>query len=370
MLWKFVSKHPMTLLHEDVTKLEVGAAGFSQSFVEVLAIAHGAANAAAVSGAMWSQSEDCPICRWRPARGMTRGSWPTSMLALESSRKDGCTGLHRPYSRNQRRRQQARRNGGASRSARQTRLRRCPLSSKEGGGPAGNAIAPPSGGGDGSFGHWYVNNVLDPSSTGNQLGNLPDIGFSSEAGSFVIPLGTIAQIIEEWVSFFEWLFGGGGTPVIPRQLRHNRHPLYPVVLAIRPSETPSEGSEAPTESEPTAPSTPCNPPPLQLIADNTSNGPGDEDWCIKRCTNLVFQRGINAGRGLARRTNQGMPYFRCVNQCMGTGDYPEWRPYFPRHHDTVPDSSSNFQVPKISPWWAVIPLLPALGEAAAAAFGL
>jgi hypothetical protein len=101
-----------------------------------------------------------------------------------------------------------------------------------GGGPAGNAIAPPSGGGDGSFGHWYVNNVLDPSSTGNQLGNLPDIGFSSEAGSFVIPLGTIAQIIEEWVSFFEWLFGGGGTPVIPRQLLHNRHPLYDAILGV------------------------------------------------------------------------------------------------------------------------------------------
>jgi hypothetical protein len=89
-----------------------------------------------------------------------------------------------------------------------------------------------------------VNNVLDPSSTGNQLGNLPDIGFSSETASYVIPLGEIARIIEEWVSFFEWLFGGGGAPQIPRQLRHGRHPLYPVMLGIQNGLIPTEASAA------------------------------------------------------------------------------------------------------------------------------
>ena len=128
------------------------------------------------------------------------------------------------------------------------------------GGPAGNAIALPSGGGNGSFGHWYVNNVLDPSSTGNQLGNLPDIGFSTESASYVIPLGEIARIIEEWVSFFEWLFGGGGTPVIPRQLLHNRHPLYTYMLGVSDDLISDEVSAAQGRSASNRPPLATNPP--------------------------------------------------------------------------------------------------------------
>jgi hypothetical protein len=165
---------------------------------------------------------------------------------------------------------------------------------------------------------------------------------------------------------FDDLFGGGGSSLeIPRQMIHGRHPLYDQILQIRPSETPTESSSASTESEPTAPSTPCNPAPLQQIVDNTSDGPGNAQWCQARCTDLALERGINRDKA----PDQSMWFYRCYNQCMGTGDYPEWRPYFPRNHNTVPDSSSNFQVPKISPWWVVIPLLPSLARALGFAAG-
>jgi hypothetical protein len=134
-------------------------------------------------------------------------------------------------------------------------------SSGTGGGPSPSQLAyGPGSQGNGSFGHWLVNNVLDPSSTGNQLGNLPDIGFSSETASYVIPLGEIARIIEEWVSFFEWLFGGGGAPQIPRQLRHGRHPLYPDILGVLFGLIPTEASAMLVFSASGA--TPPNVPPL------------------------------------------------------------------------------------------------------------
>ncbi len=118
-------------------------------------------------------------------------------------------------------------------------------SSGTGGGPSPSQLAyGPGSQGNGSFGHWYVNNVLDPSSTGNQLGNLPDIGFASETASYVIPLGAIARIIEEWVSFFEWLFGGSGAPADPRQLLHGRHPLYDWILGLPVGLIATEASAA------------------------------------------------------------------------------------------------------------------------------
>jgi hypothetical protein len=235
-------------------------------------------------------------------------------------------------------------------------------SSSPGGGPSGKAIAAPSGGGGQSYLDWSFQHA-------EALGEsflYPDVNVSFlEGPSFGVPVGPIIQWFKNLISLFDFLLSGGGTPQLPRQLLDGPHPLYPDLLGVLFGLIPTEASEA---LPPEISSTPWNPPPLQKIIDNTSDGPGDEDWCIKKCVELVFQRRINKGRGLAGRADQGNPFFRCRNQCMGTNDYPEWRPYFPKN--TAPASSSNFQVPKISPWWAVIPFLPSLGRAAAGAFGL
>jgi hypothetical protein len=115
------------------------------------------------------------------------------------------------------------------------------------GGPAGKAIAGPPGGGNGSFGHWYVCNVLEPMEPGQfNAGDLPDIFVGDSEGGFVIPVGEIAQFIEEWVSFFEWLFGGS-SPAIPRQLLHARHPLYRKILAVSDGLIVTEESEGKPE---------------------------------------------------------------------------------------------------------------------------
>ncbi len=74
------------------------------------------------------------------------------------------------------------------------------------------------------------------------LGGLPDVNVTVDEVSYVIPLGAIAQAIEELVSFFEWLFGGS-SPTIPRQLLHARHPLYPVILGVQDGLIPDEASE-------------------------------------------------------------------------------------------------------------------------------
>jgi hypothetical protein len=114
-----------------------------------------------------------------------------------------------------------------------------------GGGPAGNAIAPPSGGGgNGSFGQWYVGQ-LNPFSTSQQLGNLPDIGITVNEVSYVIPLGIIAQIADELASFFDWLLGGSDSPPpTPRQLLHHRHPLYDCILGLPEGLATTEASAA------------------------------------------------------------------------------------------------------------------------------
>jgi hypothetical protein len=115
-----------------------------------------------------------------------------------------------------------------------------------GGGPAGNAIALPSGGGNGSFGQW-VAGQFNPFGQPN-LGGLPDVTVTLEGAQYVVPVGAIAQAIEELVSFFDWLLGGSDTPPIPRQLRHNRHPLYPVILGIQDGLIPDEMPAGPEET--------------------------------------------------------------------------------------------------------------------------
>ena len=69
---------------------------------------------------------------------------------------------------------------------------------------------------------------------------LPDVTVTvDEVSSYFIPVGAIAEAIEELVSFFEWCFSA--QPAIPRQLLHARHPLYPVIFGVQDGLIPTEG---------------------------------------------------------------------------------------------------------------------------------
>jgi hypothetical protein len=71
--------------------------------------------------------------------------------------------------------------------------------------------------------------------------------------------GAAAAAVDFLVNFFEDNFGDGSPP-IPRQLRHGRHPLYAGIIGIRTGLIVSEFSEGPKFcSDPH----PCKDPPLQ-----------------------------------------------------------------------------------------------------------
>jgi hypothetical protein len=127
------------------------------------------------------------------------------------------------------------------------------------GGPSGHAIAGPSGGGQQSYWSWVGQQDAD------LLKSLfyPDIGVRTEGTSFLIPVGPIVQGIESFISFFDWLLGGSDTPPTPRQLLHNRHPLYPDILGVPDGLIPTEASEGTKFcSDPH----PCRTPPLHKIS--------------------------------------------------------------------------------------------------------
>ena len=113
--------------------------------------------------------------------------------------------------------------------------------------PAGLAIPPPSGSSGG----------LSPQSFGNDTQQASQVGIDTYlvAGGILGPesapawvLATIAASVDFVVNFFEDIFGGGSTPEIPRQLRHNRHPLYPVTLGVPDSIIVDEMSAGPEET--------------------------------------------------------------------------------------------------------------------------
>jgi len=69
---------------------------------------------------------------------------------------------------------------------------------------------------------------------------------------------------------------------------------------------------------------------LVRLASN-SGGKDKKQDCIEQCTDLTLPTD-----------NYGADFFRCLHQCMGIGDYPEWRPYFP-------SARMSPQVPRLPP---------------------
>ncbi len=194
-----------------------------------------------------------------------------------------------------------------------------------GGGPAGGAIAAPSGGGNGSFGSWLAGDEENNLENYFSFGNL-GVGVGGSESGFIVPVGAIAEIVEQWISFFDWLFGGGGPPPTPRKLLHQRHPLYPVILGIPDGLDPTEGSAAPTTSVEAAPEAapnepPPNEPPLQKPGYMTvqfhdynycgpgNNGgsttPGTLDDCCRQHDNCYDQGGLSSNNVLPGHPGAG-----------------------------------------------------------------
>jgi hypothetical protein len=134
-----------------------------------------------------------------------------------------------------------------------------------GSGPAGNAIAAPSGGGGVPSAALNVG-IAEAGANASFLGGYaalallaPKIAALYAAG--VIP-GIVVTAAFALFDIFDAIFGGSDTPMIPRQLRHNRHPLYPDVLGVSDGLIPDEMSAAPKIGPNPHPS---NKPPLGQI---------------------------------------------------------------------------------------------------------
>jgi hypothetical protein len=132
-------------------------------------------------------------------------------------------------------------------------------SSSQGACPSGNAIGAHSG--SSGFGISFPSSVgaePETSSEGQTGGTIITITGAAAVGAIIgavvgaavgnplagAVLGAVVGAIAGDIANF--LFGdlfGGGSPPIPRQLRHQRHPLYPAILGLPAGLIPDEMSE-------------------------------------------------------------------------------------------------------------------------------
>ncbi len=128
------------------------------------------------------------------------------------------------------------------------------------GGPAGNGIAAPSGGGGpGLFSLSSDATGAEDAAAGAAAGFVAGAAYTAATAGLIIlgaesgatigasfgPVGAlIGAALGAIAGFFEELFGGGGSaPPTPRQLLHARHPLYRKILAVSDSLIVTEASE-------------------------------------------------------------------------------------------------------------------------------
>jgi hypothetical protein len=101
-------------------------------------------------------------------------------------------------------------------------------------GPAGSAVAAPSGGG---FSPDFSQSGKETAEAYGVAAGTADVALGIEVaiyGSEVSlgPPGWIAAGATALFELFDDLFGGSSNPPTPRQLLHGRHPLYPEILGI------------------------------------------------------------------------------------------------------------------------------------------
>jgi len=117
-----------------------------------------------------------------------------------------------------------------------------------GGGPSGNAIAAPSGSSGGLSPQSVANDYQQAVQVGTDVFDGANaLGLAFREIPLALPLAIIAEDVDFLVNFFEDIFGGGGSPPIPRQLMHARHPLYPVILGVQDGLIPDEMSKGKAE---------------------------------------------------------------------------------------------------------------------------
>ena len=110
------------------------------------------------------------------------------------------------------------------------------------GGPSGNSIAAPSGGGGPNVGR----NAAIGTAAGAPFGGLAVLSLlwvaDGATGGSATPLAIVGSIIDGLVQLFLDIFGGSDSPPIPRQVLHGRHPLYDAILGIQLGLLPDESS--------------------------------------------------------------------------------------------------------------------------------
>ena len=158
------------------------------------------------------------------------------------------------------------------------------------GGPAGNGFAAASGGG--GFSPNFSPSLQE---SGEALGvgagaagatagaifayNAVAVATEGATLGFATPVIVAFFVAEGLFELFDDLFGGGGSPPIPRQLLHMRHSLYDWILGVPVGLTPTEGSAAPDPSDVT--STNFISPvafiiPFQSLPEDYNEPPGPE----------------------------------------------------------------------------------------------
>ena len=164
--------------------------------------------------------------------------------------------------------------------------------------PAGTAIAAPSG----SSGGLSPQSVENDSRQAFQVGADIYVSINAltpllgpEAPVIALPLALIGGAIDFLVNFFEDIFGGSGSPEIPRQLLHGRHPLYPVILGVSDDLIPDEVSLGKPQlcGDPHV----CNHCPVQRVED-PAPGPQQNQqkhfWQKPGCADALGELGVGA----------------------------------------------------------------------------
>ena len=140
-----------------------------------------------------------------------------------------------------------------------------------GAGPSGSPAAAPGGSSGGGAGAYFnAGNIAeqDAISVGiqnavtNGVSELATLIASETLGAAAGPIGLAASAIYDLFTIFDDIFGGGGSPPIPRQLMHRRHPLYGQIIGIDSGLIPTEASACKLCADPH----PCRKAPLQKAA--------------------------------------------------------------------------------------------------------
>jgi hypothetical protein len=113
-----------------------------------------------------------------------------------------------------------------------------------GSGQSGNSIDAPAANGGGLSWQSYQNDVKQAYRVGAET-FVAFSGVTVGEEPVALTAALTAYVVDFLVNFFEDIFSGGGSPPIPRQLLHGRHPLYAVILGIRKGLISNEASSAP-----------------------------------------------------------------------------------------------------------------------------